>query len=530
MTLQKKLLLTLLGGLVFILPVTQGLQYFHNRGTTEDLASASAQLLLDREKRNIENIHTGINVAVTDFLARGDMSIFERLVALQREIPGFTEFSLYDQKGIITYSSDKAAMKRTLAPDLQRELFANGKKLVRPSEKSFDIYEPQIAHAKCLECHDNFKQDTVCGVTHFRFSNDAVSQLNAKFASASKTANRQGLTDAAGVFVLQFAVVGGLILLASRSAAKTVRRVGEQLAEQGEQMQAATEGLAETSNSVAESASEQAAALADTSRSLADMASLTQQSADNAEKVTALSRQSRQTAEAGAGEMRQLATAMQDIQVAGKDIAKVIKTIDQIAFQTNILALNAAVEAARAGEAGQGFAVVADEVRSLAQRSASAAKDTAVMIEGAISKTALGAGISERAAQSLRQIVEHVRKVDELASAAAIAAKEQSLGIQQLTQAVSQLDQGTQSNAAQAEEGASAAQELSAQAAVLEEAVAELMSLVEGKSAARHASAPVPSHGVKTAANKVTMKCEVQPEAPAARLDLAAVSSEHEHQ
>ncbi len=530
MTLQKKLLLTLLGGLVFILPVTQGLQYYHNRGTTEELAAASAQLLLDREKRNIENIHTGINVAVTDFLARGDMSIFDRLVALQREIPGFSEFSLYDQKGIITYSSDKAAMKRTLAPDLQRELFTNPKKLVRPSEKSFDIYEPQIAHAKCMECHDDFKQDTVCGVTYFRFSNDAVSQLNAKFDVASRVANRRGLMDAAWVFLLQFAVVGGLILLASRSAAGTVRRVGEQLTEQGQQMQSATESLAETSNSVAESASEQAAALANTSRSLEDMTALTQQSADNAEKVTELSRKSRQAAESGAGEMRHLATAMQDIQVAGKDIAKVIKTIDQIAFQTNILALNAAVEAARAGEAGQGFAVVADEVRSLAQRSASAAKDTAVMIEGAISKTALGAGISERAAQSLQQIVEHVRKVDELASAAATAAKDQSLGIQQLTQTMSQLDQGTQSNAAQAEEGASAAQELSAQAAVLEEAVAELMSLVEGKSAARRATAHVPVSSAKKAVQTTVVRRAVQPEAPATRLDLAAVSSEHEHQ
>jgi methyl-accepting chemotaxis protein len=528
MTLQKKLLLTLLGGLVFILPITQGLQYFHNRGTTEELASASAQLLLDREKRNIENIHTGINVAVTDFLARGDMSIFERLVALQREIPGFTEFSLYDQKGTVTYSSDKAAMKRTLAPDLQRELFTSPKKLVRPSEKSFDIYEPQIAHAKCMECHDDFKQDTVCGVTYFRFSNDAVSQLNAKFASANQVANRQSLTDAAGVFVLQFAVVGGLILLASRSVGKTVRRVGEQLAEQGEQMHAATEGLAETSNSVAESASGQAAALADTSRALTEMASLTQQSAGNAEKVTELSRQSRQTAEAGAGEMRQLATAMQDIQVASKDIAKVIKTIDQIAFQTNILALNAAVEAARAGEAGQGFAVVADEVRSLAQRSASAAKDTAAMIEGTISKTALGAGISERAAHSLRQIVEQVRKVDELASAAATAAKEQSLGIRQLTQTVSQLDQGTQSNAAQAEEGASAAQELSAQAAVLEEAVAELMSLVEGKSAARRTATSGPATVAANTAKMATVKRALQPEVPAARRELAAVEPEHE--
>ena len=492
MTLQKKLLLTLLGGLVVILPVTQGLQYLHNRGTTRELAASSAKLTLDRERQNIENIHTGINVAVKDFLARGDMTIFQRLVALQREIPGFTEFSLYDQKGLITHSSDKTALKRALAPNLQRELFASGKKLVQTSEKSFDIYEPQIAHAKCLECHDNFKKDAVCGVTYFRFSNDAVDRLKAEFTTASLGASRQGMYDAAWVFVLQFVVVGGQIFLASRSAAKTVRQVGEQLSDQGSQMQAATGALAETSQTVAESAMEQARALADTSQSLAGMAALTQQSADNAEQVKSLTRKSRQAAETGAGEMRQLAAAMQDIQMAGKDIAKVIKTIDQIAFQTNILALNAAVEAARAGEAGLGFAVVADEVRSLAQRSASAAKDTAVMIEGTLSKTALGAEMSERAAQGLRQIVEHVRKVDELAASAAAAAKEQSQGILQLTGTVKLMDQGTQSNAAQAEEGASAAQELSAQAKALEDAVASLMSLVEGTAAARPQAHAVP--------------------------------------
>jgi methyl-accepting chemotaxis protein len=498
MTLQKKLLLTLLGGLVVILPLTQGLQYLHSQGTTRALASASTKLLLTREQQNIENIHTGIALAVTEFLARGDMSIFERLIALRQEIPGFTEFSLYDRQGVITYSSDKSALQRRLAPELQRELFSTGRKLLQPGEKTFDIYEPQIAHPKCLECHDDFKPDTVCGVTHFRFSNDAVAQLHAQFDTAQKTASQQGLSDAVWIFLLQFGVVGGLIFLASRSTARTVRRVGEQLAEQGEQMKAATAGLAETSHAVAESASQQAATLADTNRALAEMAALTQQSADNAGKVTGLSRQSRQAAEAGALEMRELAAAMQAIQGASQDIAKVIQTIDQIAFQTNILALNAAVEAARAGEAGQGFAVVAEEVRSLAQRSASAARDTAVLIEGAVRKTQLGAGISERATQGLQQIVEHVRKVDALATATATAAKEQSLGIRQLTQTVSQLDGGTQANAAQAEEGASAAQELSAQAEALEDAVSELMSLVETaatKGRPRHEPVPECTNG-----------------------------------
>ena len=127
--------------------------------------------------------------------------------------------------------------------------------------------------------------------------------------------------------------------------------------------------------------------------------------------------------------MQAMTTAMEAIKVSSDDIAKIIKTIDEIAFQTNILALNAAVEAARAGEAGMGFAVVADEVRNLAQRSAQAAKETAAKIEGAIGKTAQGVEISAKVAQALNDIVAKVRQVDELVAEVASASREQTQGI-----------------------------------------------------------------------------------------------------
>jgi uncharacterized phage infection (PIP) family protein YhgE len=175
-----------------------------------------------------------------------------------------------------------------------------------------------------------------------------------------------------------------------------------------------------------------------------------------------------------------MSAAMEAIKASSNDIAKIIKTIDEIAFQTNILALNAAVEAARAGEAGMGFAVVADEVRNLAQRRAQAAKDTAVKIEGAISKTAQGVEISAKVAQGLQEIVTKARHVDELAAEVAAASREQSQGIDQVNSAVSQMDKVTQSNAANAEESASAAEELNTQAATLKDVVQDLLQLVDG--------------------------------------------------
>ena len=171
---------------------------------------------------------------------------------------------------------------------------------------------------------------------------------------------------------------------------------------------------------------------------------------------------------------------MDAIKTSSDDIAKIIKTIDEIAFQTNLLALNAAVEAARAGESGAGFAVVADEVRSLAQRAAAAAKETATKIEDSVQKSAHGVAISGKVAQSLQEIVGKARQVDELAGEVASASKEQTQGITQINTAVSQMDKVTQSNAANAEESAAAAEELNAQAESMKDAVNELLRLVDG--------------------------------------------------
>ena len=180
---------------------------------------------------------------------------------------------------------------------------------------------------------------------------------------------------------------------------------------------------------------------------------------------------------------------MDQVKQSSSEIANIIKTIDEIAFQTNILALNAAVEAARAGESGAGFAVVADEVRSLAQRSAHAARETAEKIEASVQRSELGARISAEMGASLADMAAKAQQLDSLVADIANASHEQAEGIRQIGSAVGQMESATQNCAKEAEESASAAQKLNHQGEALRAAVAELHALLDGQSRARQASA-----------------------------------------
>jgi methyl-accepting chemotaxis protein len=321
-----------------------------------------------------------------------------------------------------------------------------------------------------------------------------VATVPLKEANASAT--RLGMFSALfGAIALVAGAI--LVMLLSRSIAKPIKEVADSLAAGSDQTTAAANQVASSSQSLAEGASEQAASLEETSSSLEEMSSMTKRNADSTSKAGELARHARTSADTGVQDMQTMTAAMEEIKKSSDEVGKIIKTIDEIAFQTNILALNAAVEAARAGEAGLGFAVVAEEVRNLAQRSATAAKETANKIERAISKTAQGVQISSKVAVQLETIVQQVRQMDELMAEITAASKEQTHGIQQITTAVSQMDQVTQSNAASAEESASAAEELNAQAENLKEAVRGLLLLVEGSRQEKGASQPTSVPKVK---------------------------------
>jgi methyl-accepting chemotaxis protein len=271
-----------------------------------------------------------------------------------------------------------------------------------------------------------------------------------------------------GTYQGEFATIQNAL----NTAANSLDDVLTQVAYAAEQVAAATAHINAGSQDLARGASEQASALQEISGSLREMAAMSKQNAGHAQDASHRSQSANTSIKKGAESMQRLSTAMAQIQAASGETAKIVKTIDDIAFQTNLLALNAAVEAARAGEAGKGFAVVAEEVRNLAMRSAAAAKNTTQLIEEAGRKTEGGVTFSHEVLTTFEEIMDQVSKVDEVVAEIAMASEQQSQGVTQIDTAVEQVNQVTQANAANSEEAASAAEEMSSQSMELQRLVA----------------------------------------------------------
>ncbi|MCI2106981.1 MAG: methyl-accepting chemotaxis protein [Intestinimonas sp.] len=238
-----------------------------------------------------------------------------------------------------------------------------------------------------------------------------------------------------------------------------------------DQVDTGAKQVADSSTALSQGATEQASSVEELTASLEEVTSQTTQNAQNAQTTDGLAKSIREDAESGNTQMEEMLRAMDEINTSSDNISKIIKVIEDIAFQTNILALNAAVEAARAGQYGKGFAVVAEEVRNLAAQSAKAAKGTTDLIENSIKKVKSGTKIANEAADALGKIVEGVSKVSDLVDAIAISSNEQSAALEQINQGIAQVSQVVQSNAASSEECAASSEELSSQADCLKTSV-----------------------------------------------------------
>ncbi len=262
----------------------------------------------------------------------------------------------------------------------------------------------------------------------------------------------------------------------------------------------ATKQLSQGNDDLSNRTQEQAAAIEETAASMEQMTATVKQNADNARHANQLAASARTQAEKSGAVVSQAVAAMEEINESSRRIAAIIGVIDEIAFQTNLLALNAAVEAARAGEQGRGFAVVATEVRSLAQRSATAAKEIKQLINDSVDKVQSGTQLVSSSGTVLTEIMESVKKVSDIVAEISAASEEQASGIEQVNKAVTQMDESTQQNAALVEEAAAASKSIEAQAGML---VSQISFFGSGDQQAARASAPVIAAGNGSKSNKV---------------------------
>jgi len=385
---------------------------------------------------------------------------------------------------LCTYTSQQEKVGMDLGKEIKSSgLAAALDQLLRDGKSSGQTYEetiagkryltvlrPMVNEERCHHCHGTSRP--VLGGIMIRQN---IDQMTNNLASLR---NKNIIIGSMG-FLIAMAALAYLIWWL---VIRPVNRIIEDLSESAAQVASASTQIASAGQSLAEASSEQAAGVEETSASVEEISSMTLQNAENSQQARLLSGETWTSISDANTSMSSMMEAMQQISQASEETAKIIKTIDEIAFQTNLLALNAAVEAARAGEAGAGFAVVADEVRNLAIRAAEAAKNTATMIEGTVSKIKEGHELVRNTGEKFKTVGTGSKKVVDLVDEIAAASGEQSRGIKQINTAIQEMDKTIQLNAANAEEAASASEELSAQAMQMKQYVGALETLISGKS------------------------------------------------
>ncbi len=315
-----------------------------------------------------------------------------------------------------------------------------------------------------------------------------------------------------------------VVIYVVRGINKTLASSATELRECADQVSSAASQVSSSSQSLAQGSSEQAASLEETSASSEEINSMARKNTDNSKATAELLAQSQSKVNLANQHLADMVQSMNEITESSGKISKIIKVIDEIAFQTNILALNAAVEAARAGEAGMGFAVVADEVRSLAQRSAQAAKDTATLIEDSIAKSSEGKGKVDLVAAAIQAVTEDTARIKVMVDEVSLGSEEQSNGIEQVGRAIVQMEQVTQTTAANAEESAAAAEELNAQSETMKDVVGRLFAMIDdnhhheprmtSRSTPARSITPAAPRSTKPAASSFASTARMKPSSP----------------
>ena len=425
----------------------------------------SSRILVD-----ISNVHTNIYRVISwanaKYSEKRIAQLAQQQVAAMEQIIGFVKS--VSESDVLT-PEEKERYKISLGKLLEYQKGALGVLDVVSSDLNIATMYMGTADDKFLDLNKNLI---------------GLIESENKLAKDQYDSSSQSLATVIRIFIIVLATAIVLSLVTSIGIAKRITspidKVIEGLTDSSQQVALASAEVSSASHYLADGASKQAAGLQETSASIEEMASMTKQNADNANQANVLMGETSRIVDQANQSMTELNASMKEISIASEQTAKIIKTIDEIAFQTNLLALNAAVEAARAGEAGAGFAVVADEVRNLAMRAAEAAKNTASLLEGTVKKVKSGSDMVSRTNEDFGKVAAGAKKVGALVGEIAAASREQAQGIEQINIAMAEMDRVVQQNASNAEESAKASEGMNVQAEQMKKFVDHLVALVGG--------------------------------------------------
>lgn len=474
-SLQVRLVALLVASLVLVFGIAGAVVTWRSSAIAEKQSRDAAILLAD-----------SVADAIQAFGQTGNMDGLRQFLANLKQRGELKEVHTVRGPGaVLDYKEREGAAPQD---DIDREALNSGEARVIEDavNQAVRFVSPSLNQESCQGCHSSAAPNAVLGVSSVTISTEEVTSALASLRMIMIAI----LLGAASCEVLLFSVA------LSRSTIRPLGRVIVNLGQRVQWVNQAAEQMRQVSTELAEAASNQASSLEETSATLTEVSSVTSRTVNETKKANAMADDARQVAEAGRTAMDKLSGAIQQIKTASNDTARIIKSINDIAFQTNLLALNAAVEAARAGAAGQGFAVVANEVRHLAQQSAAAAQHTEGIIGGAQQSADNGVAASEEVHSVLTRLAKSVEELSLLIGQISKASSEQAESINQISIATSNLDSVTQANASNSDNAAETSKDLSEQAHHLSELLTELSGMIgaQAQSGDGSALAPAPDH------------------------------------